>query len=221
MNITGSSSLGLHEISEAASVIYEKADEDANIILGSVIDDSLEDEVTVTVIATGFNEKSCAVPVDVPTKVEVPKVIPVVQKVEQPLVELSSVEVPQVAAYQVVAPKVEQPVFQPEPVRVEAAAPKVETVYEPIAESVQAFEPVQEREIHFSPVEHVAKVEHSAHQPIVPAPEEQREEIKVESREIEKLAEVKDLDVPTFMRKEKRNKNKHHKGHKGHQKGHY
>ncbi len=56
LNITGGPSLGLHEISEAASIIYEKADQDANIILGSVIDPSMGDEVSVTVIATGFKQ---------------------------------------------------------------------------------------------------------------------------------------------------------------------
>ncbi len=53
LNITGGTNLGLHEISEAASVIYDQAHEDANIILGSVIDESLEDDVIVTIIATG------------------------------------------------------------------------------------------------------------------------------------------------------------------------
>lgn len=55
LNITGGTDLGLHEISEAASVIYEQADEDANIILGSVIDHNMGNEVLVTVIATGFS----------------------------------------------------------------------------------------------------------------------------------------------------------------------
>lgn len=54
-NITGGPDLALHEVSEAASVIYEQAHEDATIILGSVIDDSLIDEVIVTIIATGFD----------------------------------------------------------------------------------------------------------------------------------------------------------------------
>jgi cell division protein FtsZ len=54
-NITGGSDLALHEISEAASVIYEQAHEDATIILGSVIDESITDDVTVTIIATGFD----------------------------------------------------------------------------------------------------------------------------------------------------------------------
>ncbi len=54
LNITGGTNLGIYEISQAASVIYEQADEDAHIILGSVIDPQLKDEVTVTIIATGF-----------------------------------------------------------------------------------------------------------------------------------------------------------------------
>ncbi len=57
LNICGSSNLGLHELSAAASIIYEQAHEDASIILGSVIDESLGDEVMVTVIATGFPQQ--------------------------------------------------------------------------------------------------------------------------------------------------------------------
>ncbi len=56
LNITGGKNLGLHEINEAASVIYEQADEEANIILGSVIDETLTDEIIVTIVATGFDE---------------------------------------------------------------------------------------------------------------------------------------------------------------------
>ncbi len=57
LNITGGRNLGIHEISEAALVVYEQAAEDANIILGSVIDESLTDEVIVTIIATGFDKQ--------------------------------------------------------------------------------------------------------------------------------------------------------------------
>lgn len=57
LNISGGTNLGLHEISEAASVIYEQADENANIILGSVIDANMTDEVIVTIIATGFTQQ--------------------------------------------------------------------------------------------------------------------------------------------------------------------
>ena len=54
-NITGSSSLSLFEVQEAAEVIKEAADPEANIIFGTVIDDRMRDEVKVTVIATGFD----------------------------------------------------------------------------------------------------------------------------------------------------------------------
>ncbi|MEW6049133.1 MAG: cell division protein FtsZ, partial [Bacillota bacterium] len=55
LNITGSSNLGLFEVNEAAQVVIEAADPEANVIFGAVIDDSLNDEVRVTVIATGFS----------------------------------------------------------------------------------------------------------------------------------------------------------------------
>ncbi|HJZ23592.1 MAG TPA: cell division protein FtsZ [Candidatus Babeliales bacterium] len=54
LNITGGLDLGLHEIHEAAALIQEQAAPHANIIIGSVIDPQLIDEMIVTVIATGF-----------------------------------------------------------------------------------------------------------------------------------------------------------------------
>lgn len=57
INITGSSTLGLHEVSAATKLIHEQADEDANIVLGSVIDDTMGDNVAVTIIATGFEQE--------------------------------------------------------------------------------------------------------------------------------------------------------------------
>lgn len=60
LNITGGKNLGLHEISQAAQVVYEQAHEDATIILGSVIDESMTDEIMVTIIATGFNMQDAA-----------------------------------------------------------------------------------------------------------------------------------------------------------------
>ncbi len=61
INITGGSSLSFHEVHEAASLIQDAAHEDAEIIFGSVIDSDLDDKIIVTVIATGFEEKSKAV----------------------------------------------------------------------------------------------------------------------------------------------------------------
>jgi cell division protein FtsZ len=58
INITGGPDLSLHEVNEAATLIQEEADEDANIIFGAVIDESMGDEVRITVIATGFGESA-------------------------------------------------------------------------------------------------------------------------------------------------------------------
>jgi len=54
LNITGGTDLGLFEVNEAAEVVTSAADGNANVIFGAVIDESLGDEVRVTVIATGF-----------------------------------------------------------------------------------------------------------------------------------------------------------------------
>lgn len=62
LNISGSENLSLFEINEAAEIIADAADPDANIIFGSVIDDSLGDKVQITVVATGFNGNPKAVP---------------------------------------------------------------------------------------------------------------------------------------------------------------
>jgi cell division protein FtsZ len=55
INITGSDNLTMHETNEAVTLIMEAADEEAEIIFGTVIDDNLDDEVKVTVIATGLH----------------------------------------------------------------------------------------------------------------------------------------------------------------------
>src|SRR5262247_3124742 len=54
INITGSSSLKLAEVNEASTIIQSAAHEDANIIFGAVLDETMKDEVKITVIATGF-----------------------------------------------------------------------------------------------------------------------------------------------------------------------
>jgi len=58
INFTGGSDLSLHEVEEAARVVQEAAHEDAHIIFGAVIDPSLQGEVRITVIATGFSERT-------------------------------------------------------------------------------------------------------------------------------------------------------------------
>jgi cell division protein FtsZ len=57
LNITGGSDLTLWEVNEAAGVISEAVDDDANIIFGAVVDERLEGRISITVVATGFGER--------------------------------------------------------------------------------------------------------------------------------------------------------------------
>ncbi|MFA5935869.1 MAG: cell division protein FtsZ [Patescibacteria group bacterium] len=56
--ITGGSNLGMYEVSEAAKVITQSTDPQAKVIFGAIIDESMKDEVKVTVIATGFDQRT-------------------------------------------------------------------------------------------------------------------------------------------------------------------
>jgi cell division protein FtsZ len=60
INITGGPDLTLFEVNAASSIIRESADDDANIIFGAVIDETLTDEMKITVIATGFDKEVVA-----------------------------------------------------------------------------------------------------------------------------------------------------------------
>src|SRR5574337_476175 len=81
LNITGGPDIGLFEVNEAAEVVTSAADPNANIIFGAVIDESVGDEVRVTVIATGFGKaeevkapKEVIQPADVIGGLEVPTI---------------------------------------------------------------------------------------------------------------------------------------------------
>ncbi|MBI2352871.1 cell division protein FtsZ [Candidatus Dependentiae bacterium] len=63
LNISGGPDLTLHEISDAANVIYDLSDKNAHIILGTVIDQDLKNEVVVSVVATGFQPAVAVTPV--------------------------------------------------------------------------------------------------------------------------------------------------------------
>lgn len=98
LNITGGPSLGLYEINEAAAIVQEAADLEANIIFGAVIDESLKDEIRITVIATGFEDHIETAPAPQPAA----------QPVAQPAVQP--------------APAVQVEAVQPEAALQEAAA---------------------------------------------------------------------------------------------------
>jgi cell division protein FtsZ len=71
LNITGGVNLGIFEVNEAAELVSQSADPDANIIFGAVIDEKMQDEIRITVIATGFENAVTAKPAA--SKGEIPK----------------------------------------------------------------------------------------------------------------------------------------------------
>ena len=66
LNITGGPNMSLHEIEEAATIVQQTADPEANIIVGQVINPDMGDDLVVTVIATGFEREEQSAPVPVP-----------------------------------------------------------------------------------------------------------------------------------------------------------
>lgn len=72
LNVTGGHDLTLHEVNAAAEVIYEVVDPNANIIFGAVIDEKLQGEIRITVIATGFSAEVTQPPVAKPTSKQTP-----------------------------------------------------------------------------------------------------------------------------------------------------
>jgi len=109
INITGSSNLELQEINEAASLVYEMVSEDATIILGSVIDDTMGDSISITLIATGL-EQQFVQPKIVEKVVAATRPAPVVETIQEPAY-VHVQQTPEPAPQQVIAqPAMSQPV---------------------------------------------------------------------------------------------------------------
>jgi len=87
VNVTGGPSMSLVEVNEAVSVIQEAAGDDANVIMGAVIDDKIGDKLMVTVIATGFNRKATG-------GIRITKPAPKVERIPTGLHELQSFDTP-------------------------------------------------------------------------------------------------------------------------------
>lgn len=132
INITGNGSLTTHETNQAVTLIMEAADEDAEIIFGTVIDDSMGEDIKVTVIATGLQTAR--------------------KEVMAPASHISRTAAPEVPAYQAAPARVETPapvrteaparVETPAPVRTEA--PRMETPRVEVPKMEAAPAPVRE-----------------------------------------------------------------------------
>ncbi|MCW2278861.1 cell division protein FtsZ [Heliophilum fasciatum] len=117
LNITGGSNLGMLEVHEAAEVLNEVVDPEANIIFGAVIDESMKDSVRVTIIATGFDQQPAigvaGRVVNVPSERVVAQ--PVMQPTMQPVMQPTMQPVMQPTMQPVMQPTM-QPAVQPQPV---------------------------------------------------------------------------------------------------------
>ncbi|MEM1176985.1 MAG: cell division protein FtsZ [Acidobacteriota bacterium] len=123
LNIAGGRDLTLHEVAEAARIIQEAVDIEANIISGMVIDDQLADEMKVTVIATGFDRSA-----DRPADMDV-DAVPVIRRPQAPAPRPERAPQPAVQVHHRQSPRPRaQP--RPEPARSEPPreAPRAEAV---------------------------------------------------------------------------------------------
>jgi cell division protein FtsZ len=121
INITGSSSLKLSEVNEASSIIQDASHEDANIIFGAVLDESMGDDVKFTVIATGFRE-------EMPARRE-----RMMAGTSLPTARFYQTAPPSFAGTQSMPPRVTAPVATPDPVATAAPISAAEPVAVPAA----------------------------------------------------------------------------------------
>jgi cell division protein FtsZ len=166
INITGSSSLKLNEVNEASTIIQNAAHEDANIIFGAVLDESMGDEVKITVIATGFKQAESqprrermlaestlpTVRYDVPIQprvftartqhVEVPVVTPPVQTVPVQVAPLAAVQAEPIISHVSHETEVDEVLVDEEP-EVEVAEVFAARYEEPVPAQEMRNEPLR------------------------------------------------------------------------------
>ena len=189
INITCGEDVSIMEINEAANLIMEQADDDANIIFGAGIDPELKDEVRITVIATGFEKtpfptrdtKKKARPQATPYGAAIPSYNPYESRtrVETPAAEPVAFDAPAPAAYET------------EPVQYSAARPAVQ----PQTAAVPSYQPFT------APAAPTYSPQYPPYQPQYTATAPQQpEQPKVQPAANEK----DDLGVPSYLRRERK-----------------
>ena len=142
INITGNENLTMHETNEAVTLIMEAAHEDAEIIFGTVIDETMGEDIKVTVIATGLNsEKQTTVAPAM--SMNISKIQSAAPQVERPTMRIEETPAPQI-----IPNKVVEPVAIPQAQAFVAPTPAPQT---PKFEDFMREEPVVTREIEEEP----------------------------------------------------------------------
>lgn len=177
-NVTGGRNMTMHEIDEAAKTITDAVDPEANIIFGAVLDETMEDDIKITVVATGFDGKQIQRPLETAHHEPAPAA-PVAVTVEpepEPEPELT---------LPVQTPVMQRQPFINEPPRVDHEEPKAAPRR---FASIASIEPEEEPEVHEDKHE--------------PARAEQHESIPFPAKEPEVSGVLDDdLDVPAFIRR--------------------
>ena len=180
INISGSSSLKLSEVNEASTIIQSSAHEDANIIFGAVLDESLGDEIKITVIATGFRHdlpSRGAHPLDVAARAGAQSTL------ERPASAFSNRPVASPKFASEIAEEQAQQTATPSRTTTAASAHTAKPAEAPAR-------PAQPRENVSAPAQVPSQQAHAAERPAVPVP-------------AARLAEMEDqqLDVPAYLRR--------------------
>jgi cell division protein FtsZ len=194
INISGSSSLKLSEVNAASTLIQNAAHEDANIIFGAVLDESMGDHVKITVIATGFRQDHFGRRNRATSETQVPRV----SKPEKPAVprfaseEMAEEDVPPVYESRKASPAEKhaapEPFYlQPEPVLIEEVPPAARP--EPARQ-----EPPARMPIHHVSYEEPFEEEYARLVPSKPPAE-------AAAPHNESDLQLDNLDIPAFLRR--------------------
>lgn len=206
-NITGGRGMTMHEIDEAAKTITEAVAPDANIIFGAVLDESLEDDIQITVVATGFDEvrnQERHVAIKSGSRLHEPVV-------REPEPEPEPVYAPQVVPASRPPLINERPQVMPEAEVVPIDLPEPEPMMSPRRFAPLASIEPEDNEPEVVAPHHAYKstVHHRVepkHEPVMPAYEDAVEPAGPVTRAPQPLADLginddDDLDVPAFIRR--------------------
>jgi len=185
INITGSSTLSLHEVHEASSIIQQAAHENANIIFGAVMDDAMKEAVKITVIAAGFRE------VAVRKGQGRPSYLPKTWRAGREPQENDSEPVQQ--------PLMPQPnIVQRASIAQQRSFAQPVAPPPPPAPQVQHVRPVEENRIEHARTEQVRTEQARPEPPRVQQPNIVQQVVRNVTEAVQDIPD--DLDVPTFLR---------------------
>jgi cell division protein FtsZ len=201
INISGSSSLKLSEVNAASTLIQNAAHEDANIIFGAVLDESMKDHVKITVIATGFKQDHFGRRIRTSSEEKVPRVTQQQKPAVPRFASEDTVEdeLPPVFESRKASPVEKQAApeaffLQPEPVLIEEVPPPPQA--RPEAQRPEPPRPEPPRMgIHHVAFDEPFEEEYARLVPSKPAPEAVRETRSESDQQLD------NLDIPAFLRR--------------------